>query len=456
MSRRDFLSAAACAAGTAIAPQAVASSRRPVKPNIVFIFSDQQHWRACGHMDRFFDTPAQDALARESVVFETAICTTPQCSASRATLMTGLFPHRTGVIGNVPSGRPGEIRPLNQKTIGDHLQALGYHTAYFGKWHLGEEPAGRAGWNEHSEDREGDTATTKRALEFLAGREPGGKPFALFLSYINPHDIYKFDGKPAEKLVGLPASWSGERFEGKPSVHRQFMEEDQGSTVWGQPRDVWEGYRDFYRSKSRLYDDEVAKITGQLKARGLYGDAVIVKTSDHGDMDANHRLIFKGPFMYEHMVRVPLMVRLPDGMRGRSGVYEKAGVSLADLFPTLIELAGGRPPGTDGQSLVPALTGSGRPPERDFLISQYYNKQVWTNPIRMLRTADWKYNLYIHYGEELYDLRNDPDELVNLAGDPAREAVRKELRAELEKWIRDNDDPFFSYHCSTRDGRDIA
>jgi len=188
------------------------------------------------------------------------------------------------------------------------------------------------------------------------------------------------------------------------------MEEDQGTVAQDHPREVWEGYRDFYRSRNRLYDDEVARITAELKARGLYGDAVIVTTSDHGDMDTNHRLIFKGPFMYEQMVRVPLMVRLPDGMRGRRGVYEKAGVSLADLFPTLIELAGGRPPATDGLSLVPILTGSGRPPRREFLISQYYNKQVWTNPIRMLRSPDWKYNLYIHYGEELYDLRNDPDE----------------------------------------------
>ena len=100
------------------------------KPNILFIFSDQQHWQAVGFEDSSFDTPSLDRLAREGTVFTHSFCTTPQCSPSRSSIMTGLYPSKTGVLGNV--GKAGGD-PLRIPTIGTVLQDAGYYTAYFGR-----------------------------------------------------------------------------------------------------------------------------------------------------------------------------------------------------------------------------------------------------------------------------------------------------------------------------------
>ena len=122
-----------------------------------------------------------------------------------------------------------------------------------------------------------------------------------------------------------------------------------------------------------------------------------------------------------------------------------------DLTPTLLELAGGEAPACHGQSVKPLLMGDGRRPEREFVVGQYHGKQTWVNPARMLRTREWKYNLYIDHGEELYDLRNDPEELVNLASDKAHQRRKAELRAALEQWMKEHDDPFHTLETTPLD-----
>ena len=100
----------------------------------------------------------------------------------------------------------------------------------------------------------------------------------------------------------------------------------------------------------------------------------------------------------------------------------------------------------------PALTGVGNEPERDYVVAQYYSKQRWVNPIRMIRTRRYKYNLYRMHGEELYDLEKDPFELHNLARSPAHDAIKKRLRERLEQWMRDNGDSFVSLAPTDREG----
>ncbi len=131
VSRRGFLAATAGAFG-ACAPKATVESPSadPAKqPNFLVLVSDQQHWQAIGTVDSWFDTPNLDALAAGGVLIENAFCTTPQCSPSRSSLMTGCYPSRTGVMGNV--GAAGGD-PLKQPTIGGMLQRAGYTTGYFG------------------------------------------------------------------------------------------------------------------------------------------------------------------------------------------------------------------------------------------------------------------------------------------------------------------------------------
>lgn len=442
ISRRQFIASAG--AGVLAGLQPGSAARPAGKPNIVFLFSDQQHWQALSCVDKFFRTPNLDSLAAGGALFERCFCTTPQCSPSRSSLLTGLYPSKTGVFGNIGAAGGND---LHQKTVGAILQQGGYHTAYFGKWHLGGNATANSGWTEEWKQQK-DPEVTRRAADFLKSKDRRQKPFALFLSYLNPHDVYQFQpgGKDVSALrVPLPDSWRLETFEGKPLVQKEFMTADQGTRIWGRPQKDWEEYRDFYRGKVGLYDAAVGDVLQALRDNGLWENTIVLASSDHGDMDANHRLIFKGPFMYEHMVRIPLIVRVPSAFGGgrpaRLKDYDAVNV---DIVPTLLDFAGLPPISCDGLSLKPVLTGEGPTRKRDFVIGQYYGKQQWVNPIRMIRTKEFKYTRYIEHGEELYDLNNDPQEIVNLARDAGYAKTKRTLRAELDHWIASNQDPFDS------------
>ena len=458
ISRRKFLKTS-LAAGTALATgpiQNALTGNAKAKPNILLIFSDQQHWRAMGFMNSFFNTPHLDALAKESFVFENTFCTTPQCSPSRSSILTGFYPTKTGVMGNI--GAAGGNR-LMQETLASELKSSGYHTGYFGKWHLGDREIATKGWD-RSNFKINDRLAESDAVAFLRQSAGSDKPFALFVSFNNPHDIYHFERhrmEPADTRIALGPSWDSETLEDKPSVQKQFMLEDQGKVIWGKERSVWEQYRDCYRTKTGLYDGNVGAVLDELKKQGLWDNTIIIVTSDHGDMDTNHKLIYKGPFMYEHMVRIPLMIRIPAqfGGTGARRITDLDVVNV-DIAPTIRDICGLSPVKCDGISLAPSLTGSNGQKTRDFVIGQYYSKQKWVNPIRMIRTDAFKFNRYVRHGEELYDLKNDPHELKNLANAPDFADVKIELSRKLDRWIRENNDPFYSLAATTRAGKTIV
>ncbi len=438
-------------------------------PNILFIFSDQQHYQAAGFMEPFFDTPSLDRLSRESAVFTRSFCTTPQCSPSRSSLLTGFYPHQTGVWGNVGAAG-GE--PLRRETIAPLLQRAGYHTGYFGKWHLGAEEKGRAGWDEEdgvTGRQPSDSRITADAQDFLERRyreKDQSQPWALFLSYDDPHGVYGFKDADTALIedAPLPHSHIKETFEEKPPIHAQFMAEDQGKVMRSAETDDWLKYRSVYRDRVSRYDRELGRVLERLEDLRLAENTIIIVTSDHGDMDTHHRLIYKGPFMYEQMIRVPLLIKVPASCGERAGRTIDTLVSSVDLFPTLLDYAGilepfrrnikpedALPP---GRSLLPLLSGT-EYKHREYIISEYYSKQKWVNPIRTIRTQRWKYNLYAHYGEELYDMQSDPHEIRNIANTNQHKKVVSKLRDRLTQWIRDTDDPFFDLVPSDREGRPI-
>lgn len=449
-SRRRFIQSTGAALGAMTLPDLVGRSRTTAsqkKFNILYLCSDQQHWQAQGSVDPFFDTPHQDALSEESTVFENAFCTTPQCSPSRSSMLTGFYPHTTKMMNNSGAAGGGD---LELPTLGNHLQAAGYRTALFGKWHLGNDPVGNSGWDE--ETKKGpDPKTTERGLNFLDRHASDDKPFALFLMYLDPHDIYHY--KPGQSEVHtqdvvLSESWEKQDFDSVPKIQREFMEINQGEFIVDADEEIWKGYRDFYRQKVKLYDDHVGRVIGKLKELGLWESTIIVNTSDHGDMDTFHRLVFKGPFMYEHMMRIPMSIRVPGVLGPRKPTYNWVNV---DTVPTLLELAGEKAPKCHGQSAASLLTGEGKTPERDYVIGQYYGKQTWVNPIRSIRTKDWKYNLYTDWGEELYHLQEDPEEIENLATHPKHSKAKELLRGQLDEWIKEHDDPFYSMSTTPLD-----
>ena len=417
------------------------------RPNLLVICSDQQHFQAAGHVDPFFATPALDRLASDALRFELAFCSSPQCSPSRSSMLTGLYPHKTGMMNN--ANQQGSS--FSMSTVGSMLRAAGYHTGYFGKWHLGGDPAPKQGWEELALEVK-DGAVTKRGIEFLRARAAGETPFALFLMYLDPHEVTGFEpGKTALGGLDVPLdrSFAEERFENKPIVQKHYMEYDEGSVVWGEPEGVWKEFRAFYRECVRAFDEQLGIVLAALGELGLLERTAVFVTSDHGEMDTHHRLILKGPFLYEHVVRIPLLVRLPESFGGRGpGVEREHAWVNVDLTPTLLELAGAEARACDGRSALPLLRGAAGFEPRKSVVAEYYGKNRWIAPIRMLRTERYKYNLYREFGEELYDLERDPLELENLAAQESAAAVKAGLRAELERWMKENADPFDTFEVS--------
>ena len=369
--------------------------------------------------------------------------------------MTGFYPSKTRVFGNI--GKAGG-NPLDQLTIAPELQKAGYYTGYFGKWHLGKKKIAEEGWDQKKLKAD-DSLSVTNAVRFLKERANAKEPFALYVSIVNPHDIYHFSVHKPERDIDntpLPVSWQKETFENKPKVQKEFMTEDQGKIMQGVSESEWKRYRDYYRAKTKMYDDNVGTILNELKRQGLWDKTIVIITSDHGDMDANHRLIYKGPFMYEHLIRIPLMIHIPEKFGGIQSKHIKdTFVVNVDIVPTIRELCNLTGKETDGRSLVPLLTGKGDYKQRDFVVGQYYGKQKWVSPIRMIRTQRYKLNKYIGYRNELYDLKNDPFELNNLANNPEYSKIKEDLSRKLDAWIKSNNDPFYSQKPTNRAGEPL-
>lgn len=445
------------------------------RPNFLFVVSDQQHYQALGVVEEFFITPNLDALAGQSVFFTRAFVSSPQCSPSRSSLYTGFYPHNTGVIGNTGSidADGNKIGQLSDslKTIGEYLKPAGYRTAYIGKWHLGEVGQHARGYDvQHFDtfrggDNTSDTDKSKLAMAFLAERGEGKAhpPFALFLNYTNPHDIYDYGSfsnpEPVKELmqgVKLPQSYYEEEFAEKPGVQSLYMEVDAGKHFKDRPDDVWKTYRGFYRDRVRQFDTELGKVIQALKDAGEWERTIIIVTSDHGDMDTRHRLVFKGPFGYEQVIRVPLMIRVPQSFGMVKPRKESAMTVNVDILPTILGFAGLPAAVGDGASLKPLLLGAPDDTWRKEVVVEYYNKQKWVHPIRVIRSDRYKYADHLVGMDELYDLQQDPGEIHNLIGDEGHARVREQLSRRLDAWIAKHSDPFYRLKATDREGKPVA
>jgi arylsulfatase A-like enzyme len=438
------------------------------RPDVIIVLTDQQRadaFGAAGAAD--LQTPVMDRLARQGIRFTRAFAATPQCSPSRAALLTGRYPHRTGVMGNTPDegGRgnaagspPAGMSPALDRsvpTLGRLFGAAGYDTAYFGKWHLGGTP-GEYGFDSHDASID-DATLARRVVGFVQKRAAAGprRPLLLIVSWINPHDIYNvFTAAPpapgARAAARLPSNLVDD-LQHKPFPQRHYLEEDQGKPFVGADPEVWRRYRAFYNGLVETVDREIGTVLDAVEAGAV--PPITVFSTDHGDLGGAHGLPYKGPAMYEELVRVPLVISWPGRIRpARSDAL----VSLIDLLPTLCDLAGVEAPGgIDGLSLRPVVEGrAGK--VREMVFAEYYGKQAWRVPIRMVRTARWKYVRYLGYGEELYDMDADPGELRNLAREPRAAPERADLARELDAWIRRTGDPFPQLTTTDRSGRVVA
>jgi len=436
------------------------------KPHILLVVADQLAASALPAYDNdVVRAPNLERLADEGVVFERALCASPLCVPSRASLLTGLLPSRTGAVDNA-----GEL-PAAVPTFAHRLRAAGYRTVLAGKMHfIGPDqlhgfeerplpdvyPAGLdwiPDWRLEDDERlpwyhdlssvlragpvratlqlAYDEAVAKTARSAIAetARDPS-RPLLLVASFTHPHDPYEVPAEQWERYDG--AAVDVPRFADPPEPVdlptrrlRAMLESDR---IPVPPERVLAARRGYYGAIS-LVDDHVGSLLAALAEHGLADDTIVAVTSDHGDMLGERGLWYKmAPF--EDSIRVPLIVHAP--RRFAPGRVARP-VSLLDLAPTLAELAGcDAPAGLDGASLAAALDG-GAAPERDIPL-EYLAEGVRSAQVTLVR-GDLKLVRGLGEPDLVYDVARDPGERVNLAGDPDRRDDVAALAAAVEaRW----------------------
>jgi arylsulfatase A-like enzyme len=470
LDRREFLQAAA-GAGALGLPGLLRAARSAdrQRPNILFIMTDQQHagMIGCAGNDHL-KTPALDALAAAGVRFERAYATNPVCVPSRFSLQTGRMPSAVGMrLNNTRIQVPKEML---DNSLGPLLHRAGYETAYGGKVHVPGNLAAAMrtkGYRFLTADSRQKLADACAA--FLRARHD--KPFFLFASFINPHDICYMainayrrslgqqpvgnaDSKVCESLLDrarkggdlgrfvrdhcppLPAAFQPPPGEPECITTRYVQARAFRKHVrerWSE--DDWRLHRWAYCRLTERVDRKIGQLLGALRDAGLTRRTLVVFTSDHGDLDAAHRLEHKS-ILYEPAARIPLLMSWP-GVIPQGKVDDAHLVSNGlDLLPTLCDYAGATAPKPlPGRSLrAPA---EGRPVKRwrDHLVVESQNG-------RMVRTERLKYCVYDsgRGRETLVDLRSDPGEMKNLAAAATHADELNRHRRLLADWAgRHND-----------------
>lgn len=466
---RVFLALSVVVAAAAGCSPPVAPGETPARPpNIVFVLVDDMRWdeiRAAGHP--FIETPHMDRLAREGARFTNAFATTPLCSPSRASFLTGQYPHTNGIIDN--TARPSHALPVFPLD----LQKAGYLTGFFGKWHMGNDDSPRPGFD-HWVAMPGQGEAVDPQLNVDGARQrvtgyvsdvltdyverfierAGDRPFLAYLAHkaIHPNITQRDDGSTVD-IPGQPGGFvAAERHRGRYLGRTMPRRPNAFKPPLGKPAllrriddlpplgEKTATSDEEMRGRIEMLlgvDDSLGRIIAALETRGRLDDTVIVFTSDHGYFYGEHGLSEERRLAYEEAIRIPLLVRYPAVVAAGS-VPEEMALSL-DLAPTLLALAGATPTAAlQGRSLVPVFRREARDWRTSFLV-EYFSDTVFPRIRTMgyvaVRTRDHKYIEYrdLEGMDEVYDLSADPYEMQNLINTPAGSALLPGLQAELAR-----------------------
>lgn len=463
-----------------------------MKPNVLVIFADQMRADAMGCAGNpIIQTPNLDRLANDGVRFTNAYTPDPVCVPARATFTTGNYPHKcTGTKNN-----GGRIKD-DQIKIAEVFSRSGYVSYASGKLHYvpysppgtprlvhgfdhvalhesgriigSHDPTGRTagledyhdylktvGWDGYErahgvgnndihpapapvpEEHYVDSWVTTRAIDYLDrhDREQPDKPFFMFMSYPKPHAPYDpprpYDAMYDPRDIPPPFQAAETGQQRTPTKCAEMI--THGWDRWS-PQ-CHQVARAHYYGLVTFQDKQIGRMLAYLEAEGKLDETIVVYTADHGDLIGDFGFFAKSCF-YRGSVGIPFIIRWPSRVRG--GVQSDCLVGLQDVLPTLAALCGLQLPApVDGMDLSPLLAGDA------FAERGVYVAYCMDEPNQLYMAADkhFKY-MYsqVNAVEELYDLRSDPDELVNLAGIPEVQPRLEAMRETVIEWARENGD----------------
>ncbi|CAG7615969.1 N-acetylglucosamine-6-O-sulfatase [Paenibacillus solanacearum] len=419
--------------------------------NVVFIMTDQQRADSIGP-DRHpcADYPNMERLRSESVSFDRFFTAASPCVPSRHTFLTGRQPWQLGVNGNGKFSKEGDATWMQA------LREYGYRCVSVGKTHMihagsfhiqippGESFGDRADWNhfEPAPTREPepyffDIHMTRRACAAIE-RLNDSKPFAMFIGFHAPHEPYVMPEAYLDycKLedVPLPAYRSADEYETKSEAYRKRVDlfrKMHGDITDGMVRKGIAGHH----CALKMVDDCLGQLMETLRKQNLLERTLIVYTSDHGELLGEHGLFNKAATSYESEIRIPFMIRFPDGYK--AGERVDALASSLDFAPTLFDVLGVSPDlSLPGHSLMPSIA-QGKPVRE-------YVTLFGLGGAMGIRTEDRKLWYHPHFKDgELYHLAEDPAELRNLyddrdAADARRALFELMLHARMMDDLRDS------------------
>ena len=419
------------------------------RPNILLIFTDEQSASAMsctGNVE--ISTPAMDGLAADGVRFERAYCAAPSCAPARNSLHTGRMPHQIEFSDN-RIAKPEE-------TLGRILSSAGYDCYYAGNraFALSEDPA-VCGYQPLAP--KGDAITAERSAEFLKerGRNQNDNPFFLVSSFINPHNIYQWardqdtylgtvKERPIPDCPLLPPNHHMAPF--TPQCVRAYLGGHTPAYPAPQPIDDpnwWRRYRNAYFRMIEMADAQIGIVLDALRDSGQYDDTLVLFISDHGDCAGAHQWLWKN-VLYEEALKVPFLLKPPAGRAARrSRAFVSTGL---DILPTFCDYAEtDAPAGLRGCSLRSLVEGS-----RDDEDSWRRQLVVVTDRHdygvvgRAAYEDELKYVIYEwgRYREQLFDLKTDPGEMVDLASSSRFTPDLVRMRSFLREWCRETGDYF--------------
>lgn len=446
-------------------------NKEHTRPNIVVVLVDDMRWDefgAAGHA--YIQTPNIDRIANEGALFKNAFATTPLCSPSRASFLTGQYPHTNGIIDNTARNKQSHQLVTFPKLLHD----AGYETAFIGKWHMGNDDTPRPGFDQWvalkgqgeaidpNLNINGERKTingyvtdilTAYSLNFI--NKERTSPFLLYLSHkaLHPNTQQRDDGStaelelsgfiPAERHKGMYADafFSRRPNWGIPPLDKPALMRKIGDLPPLSEKTVTDEKTIRERSEMLMAIDEgLGKILETLNEKKILENTIVVFASDHGYWYGEHGLSEERRLSYEEALRIPLLIRYPDKVS--AGLKPEQMVLSIDLAPTLMEYAGLTPDeGMEGKSLVPVIDNQVKDWRSSFLI-EYYSDIVFPRMLTMgykaLRTERYKYIRYedLDNMDELYDLQQDPYELNNLISNPESAPLLEEMKSELELLLK--------------------